>query len=133
MSTSAAFAAISAANSASAAASEAAAREAAQLACQASMPAYAHQSSGIEQMRAYADCVNLLYPGEDSSLNVMLVKAMIAACFVSIAIAVYILRKDEYIDTSEWFMMILLAGIAGPVGVLTLFWAWNGVIYLFTA
>ncbi len=97
------------------------------------MPAYAHQSSGIEQMRAYADCVNLLYPGEDSGMNVMLVKAMIAACFVSIAIAVYILRQHKYIDTFEWVMMILLATIAGPIGVLTLFGAWNAVIYLFTA
>ena len=132
MSTSAAFAAISAANSASAAASEAAAKEAAQLACQASMPAYAHHSSGIEQMRAYADCVNLLYPGADSGMNVLLVKAMIAACFVSIAIAVYILRK-EYRDPIEWVLGILLAAMAGPICLLTLFGAWHAVIYLFTA
>lgn len=69
-----------------AAVAEAEAAQAKKIACNGLMSAYEPKTATVQQMRGYADCVNLVYPDQMSPEVVILLKCAVAVVLIGMVI-----------------------------------------------
>ena len=101
---------------------------AAKMVCEAIMPAYAHWSATMEQMRIYADCVNRVYPVPLSHDSVIALKVAVALLFIGTIVGAWRGWDDydgPFLGAAQGFILVLVAEIV-------LFITGAGLTFLFS-
>lgn len=112
-----------------------AAREAQVAACKLGMPLFNGATASIEQSKAYARCVELLYPIDAfTPFQTIAIKVLIASSLIGMGIGAWNAYRDKWhrTDLEPYVMNVFMGAIAGPVAVLFLAGLWVGVKFLLT-
>lgn len=126
MSVSASMAGVAAANAAVAAN---AARKAKIAACEATMPAYEHETATTEQAQSYAECVRLFHPTEITGGEAVFIKVLIVCVFAGCGIGAWLGHKDY---GTGWFLGLVGGLIGGFSLPLSLAGAFMAIRFLFS-
>lgn len=101
-------------------------------ACTAAMSVFNPHGASVQEMQAYAECVDLVYPKTTSAADVLLVKATIVCTILGMVIGGFTGWLDDCEPIAGMFLLGLIGGLLGSVTPIAFAGTWRALQFLFS-